>query len=398
MAKGSLTQARPGVWRMRVVVGYRDNGDPKQKMKTFHGTKKQAETALAEWQTENRTGTTLEPTDTLNVFLNRWMEHIEGDRSPTTMQGYVVKLKNVREALGGVKLSDLTAQQLDRTYAGWRKNGMSAANIDHIHRVLAAALHQAEKWGLVTRAVTDLTSPPRWERPQVAAVQSELVVGMIEEARRRDLPVLAAAIVLSATTGARRGELCGLKWSDLDGQTLHIRRAVKEVNGQALIVGDTKTHQVRRITVDVGTLAVLAEHRELVETAARNAHVKRAANPYMFTLDPAGREPWKPASYSQAFERCTWATCPDRSPDCHLCSGTGRYRRYPITLHQLRHFAATHAIGAGVDPRTVAGRLGHADASTTLRVYSHFLPEQDGQAASVLGGLVVPTLPVVSTK
>ena len=55
------------------------------------------------------------------------------------------------------------------------------------------------------------------------------------------------------------------------------------------------------------------------------------------------------------------------------------------TFTRLRHFAATQMIGGGTDVRTVAGRLGHKDASTTLRVYSHALPERDRDAAGLLG-------------
>ena len=61
-----------------------------------------------------------------------------------------------------------------------------------------------------------------------------------------------------------------------------------------------------------------------------------------------------------------------------------------VRLHDLRHFTATQLIGAGVDVRTVAGRLGHSDPSVTLRVYSHALEERDRAAAAVMGGILDP--------
>ena len=164
----------------------------------MQGTKKSADEALAAFLTEERTGTTITSTDTLDALLDRWLGHVESDLSPTTIRGYRDKLSRARRDLGEIKLADLTAQKLDHAYARWRKEGLSALSIRHIHRVLSAALHQAEKWDLVDRPATDRATPPkRVERP-VRAPTPEVVQGLIEEAQRRDLPVLAAAIFVSA--------------------------------------------------------------------------------------------------------------------------------------------------------------------------------------------------------
>ena len=91
--RGTKTEVRRGVWRLRVVTGYDPKtGNPQQRSRTIYGTKKQADEALAAFLTEMRTGTTITSTDTLNALLDRWLEHVEHDLSPTTVRGYRDKL------------------------------------------------------------------------------------------------------------------------------------------------------------------------------------------------------------------------------------------------------------------------------------------------------------------
>lgn len=241
---------------------------------------------------------------------------------------------------------------------------------------MSAALHQAQRWRLISRAVTDLASPPPVRTDHVAATDPTVVRRLLEAADEAN-PVLAVAIAMAAVTGARRGELCGLRWSDVDrAGVLHIRRAVKAtLEGPEVVVGDTKTHAHRRIALDPLITAILGRHRAKVEQIAAAVGFPLSEDAYVISLDPTGGEPMKPASLGQAYSRLA--------------------RRLGIKLrfHDLRHFAATQLIGAGVDVGTVAGRLGHADATTTLRVYTHALEEKDRAGAHLLGRLVLQSGP-----
>jgi integrase len=189
-------------------------------------------------------------------------------------------------------------------------------------------------------------------------------------------PVLSAAIMLAALTGCRRGELCGLRWPDVDRdrRLLHVRRSVKvESEGNRLAIGPTKTHQDRAVSLDDVMLAVIETHRSRAEQWAAQAQVEIDADGYILTMNPTGATPTNPDVITRAFVRLT-----------HRLGVTCRF-------HDLRHFTATQLIGAGVDPSVVGGRLGHADATTTLRVYSHALEARDRGAAEVLGSLMAPT-------
>lgn len=177
---------------------------------------------------------------------------------------------------------------------------------------------------------------------------------------------------MAAATGARRSEVIALRWSnlDLDRSVLTIARGLV-VGPDGVVEKGTKTHSIRRIALDAGTVSVLRQHRERAETAASKAGLRVGDGAFMFTRTPDGEMPWFPDSVSRAFRR-----------QCELV-GIDNAR-----LHDLRHYVATRLLGSGVDVRTVAGRLGHRNAATTLNVYSHFLEASDREAANVLAGLL----------
>lgn len=234
---------------------------------------------------------------------------------------------------------------------------------------MGAALHQAERWGWVDRNVARQASPPTVRRERVQPPPPDVVRTVITAVADDD-PVPGCPPVRTALTGARRGELCGLRWSDVDWseRVLHIRRSVCEVEGGGWAEKGTKTHAERRVALDDTALAVLRRHRTWVNDLAAELGVPKPADAFMFSLSPSGIAPLMPDHVSKATTRAaSWA------------------RVGHLHLHQLRHFAATQLIAAGLDPVTVAGRLGHADASVTMNVYSHALESRDRAAAEVLG-------------
>jgi len=138
---------------------------------------------------------------------------------------------------------------------------------------------------------------------------------------------------------------------------------------------DTKTHQQRRITIDVQTIGLLKAYRQqCAERAGLGSEMPGDAR--VFSLLPDGSTWIKPDTVSQRYER--------------MCTRLG----WDMHIHQLRHYSATELIAAGVDVRTVAGRLGHGGGgATTLKVYSAFVAEADQRAAGSLAGRM-PELPI----
>jgi integrase len=263
--------------------------------------------------------------------------------------------------------------KLDHTYQIWLSEGLAPATVHHCHALLSAALHRAVRWGIIATAVTERASPPPLRSQVTIAPSPGDIRRLIDAAEESRSEPLGAAIALAAVTGCRRSELCGLRWGDVDfaAGKIWVRRAVKHgLDHRQVVVGPTKTHSSRSIALDPLALAVLAEHRQRVQDAARQVGATAQPDAYVLSADPASAEPLKPDSLGQAFRR--------------VAERAGVRLRF----HDLRHFSATQLIGAGTDVRTVAGRLGHADPSTTLRVYAHALADRDRAAAAILGGLL----------
>jgi integrase len=165
------------------------------------------------------------------------------------------------------------------------------------------------------------------------------------------------------------GELCALRWRDvrLEERDLLVARNYVQ-RGRHRREKDTKTHQSRRIALDEETIVVLAEHLERWRARAGTGGIEPVSGGYVFSLLPDGREPLVPDSVTQRFRR--------------LAKRLG----VPTNQHEFRHYSATQLIAAGVDRRTVAGRLGHGGGGTaTPRVYSHWVAASDQRAAELLG-------------
>ena len=374
--KGTKTETSPGVWRLRVYAGRRASGSPIQLTKTVRGpdSKPGSGTRLADRELANMIagvskGNTATGTETFGGLLASWLDHIEADRSPTTMRKYRdIADRVVVPELGRIKLKALTARNLDTLYAKLTAKGNKATTVRRVHALVGAALHQAEKWDLIERNVARRASPPAVHAAQIEAPSPKEVQAILTAAEKVE-PALAALLLLAALTGARRGELCALRWTDLNvtAGTLTIARSVYETAGGGWNEKGTKTHAARTIGLDDLSLEALRRHRESVDVLAHQLSLDVPPDAFMFSRSPVGLEPIRPDVLTKFTIRMARAA----KVDTHL--------------HALRHFSASQAIAAGFDPVTVGGRLGHADPSITLRVYSHVLEQRDRELATALG-------------
>jgi integrase len=276
-------------------------------------------------------------------------------------------------AIGSLPASKLTASELDRFYrhllAVGASNGPYApATIRRVHGIIRRAMSQGVRWGWITRNPAIDASPPRVPLREMKPPSPDEVVRLFRLAQESD-PDLASFIMLAASSGARRGELIALRWKDVDFArgSLSIERGIVLVDGD-LIEQGTKTHQSRRITLDVATLERLRQHHAHMTEVAALAGSIISSSSFVFSETIDGSLPWRPDSTTRAFRS--------------LCKKAGVEG---VRLHDLRHYVATRLLTAGIDVRTVAGRLGHRNPSTTLNVYSHFVPESDHEAADALG-------------
>ncbi len=378
--RGSKRELRPGVWELRVSLGYDpESGKRHQVSKTFHGGARAADAALRDLVDHQAPGRTDGMGVTVGQLLDRWLEECERlDLSPTTIRNYRSQVNGtIRPRLGKLKLHQLTPKHLDDLYGALKDAGKSPKTIRNVHAILSAALHQAVRWGWLRENIADRAKPPRVSNRRVTAPAVDVVQQVIEEAERRD-PRLAPLLMLAALTGMRRGELCALRWSDvnLDVGVLDVARSVVVAPG-GLAEKSTKTDRSRKVALDPVGIALLTAHRKQVEEWIAEAGGTLAPDAFVFSPYVEATTPFRPDNVTGFFTR--------------VRDSLGLH---DVRLHDLRHFTATQLIGAGVDVRTVAGRLGHSDPSVTLRVYSHALEERDRAAAEVMGRVLSPKKPI----
>jgi integrase len=299
------------------------------------------------------------------------------DLSPTTIRTYRAQIeRTIRPNLGKVTLTRLTAQNLDALYRAMKDAGKSPKTIRNHHAVIATALHQGVRWGWIRTNVAEMARPPRVSPSRVTAPSLEIVREVIEAAERRD-PRLAPLLMLAALTGMRRGELCALRWSDVDFEAgrINVTRSVIVVPG-GLAEKSTKTDRERSVALDPVATALLTRHRAITTQWAAKAAAELPIDAFVFSPFVEGMTPFRPDNVTSFFIRVR-----------------NEVGATTVRLHDLRHFTATQLIGAGVDPRTVAGRLGHSDPSVTLRIYSHALEERDRAAADIMGRVLMSSDP-----
>ncbi len=342
---------------------------------------------------------------TVNQLMDRYLELLDVDVN--TRRGYEGYIRNyIRPLLGKLPVGRLDGETLDSFYqilrtcrvrCGGRKfiehrtakehecdhrchphecDPLSTSAIRQIHWCLSGALKRAIRWKWITVNPLGQAEPPKAVPADPQPPTPEQAAAIINKSFA-DL-AWGVLVWLAMTTGARRGEICALRWDllDLDKAVLSIRTSIAQQSSKTW-EKDTKTHQQRRIALDADTVVLLRAYRQ---------HCDSLAKEMGRTLDPYGR------IFSASVDHSTWL-----KPD----TVTQRYRRMcakigpDMHIHQLRHYSATELIAAGVDVRTVAGRLGHGGGgATTLRVYSAWVSEADQRAAGNLGGRM-PNAPII---
>lgn len=198
---------------------------------------------------------------TVGQLLDEWYSECERlELSPTTMRTYRSQIdKRIRPQLGKLPLARLTAKHLDDFYGRLKDDGLSARTIHHYHATISAALHQAVRWGWVRRNVAEMSKPPKIVHRKVSVPSVDVVRRVVEIAEERD-PEVAKLLMFAALTGMRRGELCGLRWSDVDLEQgrIEVARSVVVVKG-GVEDKSTKTNRSRLVALDSVGVALLSD-------------------------------------------------------------------------------------------------------------------------------------------
>ena len=377
---GSIRQRGKQSWEVRAFAGKDPATGKKQYVtKTVRGERREAEIALGRLLGEIDDGQHAVRAGTVGDLCERWFAHAAPDLSPSVAPEYRRLLDNrILPRWGTTPLRRLRTADLDLWYAELRRSGglkgggpLAPNSVTRIHAVLRRALAQGVKWGWITINPAANASPPRARKQHLDLPDPGDVARLIEASANVN-PSLPTYLRLAAATGARRGEMCALRWKHVDfkRRRLTISRGIVEAGGR-LVEKDTKTHQVRTVTLDEDSTAILLAHRDRCVDLVGKCGALLAPDAYLFSHEVDFSKPWRPNYATLAFGRFR--------DDLGLDG---------VKLHHLRHFDATQLLSLGIDVRTVSGRLGHANASTTLDIYAQFVAQADVQAAEALGRLL----------
>jgi integrase len=362
-------------------------GKWRQKWVTFHGTKTQAQAKLRELVGQVDKGEFIEPSKlTVGEYLEKtWLPEVKRHVRARSYTSYrnVVETHILKSSLARIPLQQLKASDV-RHYRNTKleePTALSRATLRVHNSVLVQALDTAVEDGCVRHNVAlmrrkkgssgrkpDRRRPKAWDQHEA---QKVLAVAKTLGAQT------AAFFAIALDSGARKGELQGLKWTDLDltAGTMLIERQLLKA-GPEPEFGPLKTDQVRTsLQLGEQTVVLLKEHkREQAELKMANRlHYQDHGLVFAQTYEHQGQlgTPLPVATIARMLDR--------------LIEETGVSR---ITVHGLRHTCATLLLAAGEQVHVVAQRLGHTQPTTTLLIYAHALPSQQKGAAAKLGTML----------
>ena len=361
--KGHLKERSPGRWAIILDIHDPQTGKRRRKWHSFKGTKKEARIEQSRLITEMAAGAYVETDRTsLNDFLDRW----ERDWAATNVSGktaerYSHLMKHIRPTLGAKPMQAIRAQDLNALYTSLRDR-LAPRTIGHLHRLLHLVFGHATKWGNIKRNVVALVNAPKVPVTEAPVLQLAEIPQMFDAVRGRSLYPIA---VVALGTGMRRGELCALRWQDvnLDAATLRVERSLEQTRKSGLRFKEPKSKRGRRAISLSATVVAELRKRWAAQQEQR------------LSLGLGG-------SPADGLVFADWdgsPLAPDRLSD-NFSNAMAAAGLPHVTLHTLRHTHASQLIRAGVDILTVSRRLGHANATVTLNTYGHLISTEDKAA------------------
>jgi integrase len=354
----TVREKRPGYWEVRVFVGRDGSGKPLQASRVVQGTKKDAQRVAAQL--------ILKPTPiagrrTVAELIDAYVMHKTPTWAVQTSQDAEGRARLIKaDPIGAMPISKVGVSDVDAWLLRMRRAGIGPGALRNRHSFLRACFQQAVRWEWITHNPVASASIGKQRLEPRQALTPDDGREVIAAAASFD-PAAALALRLAAVAGLRRAEPAALRWTSLKDGLLTVDQqvTVDRRASNCYAIGPTKTANRRLIALDDSTVRMINELRI----------ARQAISPFLFA----------DGEQVPAPDRIGWWWNPARK----IAAIDKRWR-----LHDLRHFSATHAIASGHDVRSVAARLGHADASMTMRVYAHAVQSRDELIAATMAGVL----------
>lgn len=377
MASGSIQpkKAKNGEIHYQITIeGDRDpeTGKRNRSYKTVKGTKKEAKAEMRRLISEVEHGKSLKQSSmTVKEWIAKWMElYITPYIEETTRVGYKTKLKcYIHPMLGDIKIKSLRAEHIQRMVNDMLAKGLSPKNIRDTYNIVNASMKKAVALKEILYNPCEGVELPKQKKYRAKVYDTKTIHEILDIAKGSDIYL---AILILTTVGLRRGELLALRWENIDFDKQIIKVRENMVRGEdGFILKAPKTEAgIRDIHIGKDLVEILKE-----------AHTQ-------YKVDRM--------RYGLGFQDLGFVIRQEDGSPLHPDSMTRKWIRFikandlpQIRLHDLRHSNATALIRAGVSPKVVSERLGHADVSITLSTYTHVLPDMDAAAADKLDEILL---------
>lgn len=365
--EGTIFQLPNGRWQADISLGYKPDG--KRNRKSLYGkTQKEVRQKLDAVKQQLSQGTFSSSKLTVSDYLEQWVKEKARQVKPRTEELYREQARRyIVPHIGGVQLTKLKPVQVQAMVSAVADD-VSAATANKARKLLYGALKQAVRWQLISRNVCEAVDPLKEVSRAMLLWTTGEAVQFLDSVR---VHRLYGAFHLFMATGLRRGEVLGLRWSDLRGDKLHIQRSLTVVGGKPTWTTPKTEKGVRFVVLSPDALEALEHHRKQQDAERALAGEAWAETGSIFTSED-GR-PIPPGTFHKVWLRL------------QKSAGVPQVR-----LHDLRHLHVSLLVKQGMDPRTIADRVGHTDPAFTLRRYSHMFEEQRQAAAINLSELLQP--------
>jgi integrase len=371
---GNITRRGAHSWRLKFEASEPDpiTGKRQTRYVTVRGTKKDAQRELIRLLAEVENGTAVDPsTLTVTEYIRGWLDGADHLAGKTRDRYRALAEKQIIPHLGSIALQKLRPGHVADWHATLLKSGgkdgapLSARTVGHAHRLLHTVLARAVSLEVVGRNVVGMVRPPKVDAEEVEILTAAEVGDVLTQLAGHQLFPIA---VLVLGTGLRRGELCELRWGDInmDSSSLRVERAVEQTRAGLRVKAPKTRHGRRTIALPSSVIdALRAQWLEQLERRFALGMGRPGADDLVFPL-PDGAQ-WGPDYLSRVWRLAMVAL------------GLPR-----VGLHSLRHAHASALIASGVDVLTISRRLGHATPAFTLTVYGHLFADTDAAAAKAI--------------
>lgn len=355
-------------YKIDIPIGY--NGSKRiRHIEIFYGGKKEAVLQENKIKLSIKNNTYINKSKiTMKELIEEWLEHSKNIWSPKTYISNKHWCDNIIKSLGHIHLQDLNVKLLEDFYNELRNNTTySDKTIQHHYTIISTALNKAIVWGYIITNPNNRIEKPKIRKKEIECYSPEEVSKLIDVLQNEPLKY-QALIMLALDSGARRGEITGLTWKDIDFKncTMNINKSTQYTKELGIFEKDTKTPTSNRlIYLSQTTLNVLSQYQKEQLKKKMKLGSKWGNSKRIFTTE-YGTD-MHPDTPSQILERII-----------------NKYQLKRITFHGLRHTCISLQISSGIQAQIISKRAGHSNVTVTHNTYSHFFDNEFKEIANTM--------------